>query len=363
MKPRVREPWAGVGTLLGAGLALVLVAPPGLTMAQESKPAARLAPNSATEPFATAASMPRAAAFLDETALSWTRQHRCGTCHTNYPYLVARPALPPSDTAAMAEVRRFFEDRVAHWDDSDKAAKPRWDAEVVATAAALALNDAATTGRLHPLTRKALDRTWTLQKSSGGFDWLKCGWPPYEHDDYYGAIVAALGAGNAPDGYAQSPAAQAGLTRLRAYLAANPPPDLHHATMLLWASTRLDGLMTAEARSATLARLRERQRPDGGWSLPALGHWKRRDGTPNDPQAPSDGYATGLTVFVLRQAGVPASDPAIRRGVAWLRTHQRASGRWFTRSVNNDKYHYITHAGTAFAALALHHCGTGNDEE
>jgi squalene-hopene/tetraprenyl-beta-curcumene cyclase len=343
-------------------LAIVLVARPGSMRAQESKPAARPSPNSATEPFATAASIPRAAAFLDEAALSWTRQHRCGTCHTNYPYLVARPALKPSDSAAMAEVRRFFEDRVAHWDDSDKAAKPRWDAEVVATAAALALNDAATTGRLHPSTRQALDRTWTVQKPSGGFDWLKCDWPPYEHDDYYGAIVAALGAGNAPDGYARTPAAQAGLARLRAYFAANPPPDLHHATMLLWAATRLDGLMTAEARGSTIAQLRERQRPDGGWCLPSLGHWRRRDGTPNDPQAPSDGYATGLAVFVLHQAGGPASDPAIRRGVAWLRTHQRASGRWFTRSVNNDKHHYITHAGTAFAALALHHCGIASDE-
>ena len=156
----------------------------------------------------------------------------------------------------MIEVRQFFETRVAHWDDEDKAARPRWDAEVVATAAALALNDAATTGRLHPLTRKALDRTWTLQKPAGGFDWLKCDWPPYEHDDYFGAVVAAIGAGHAPDGYVRSPAAQAGVARLRAYFAANPPPDIHHATMLLWASTRLDGLLTAEQRSSTMSRLR-----------------------------------------------------------------------------------------------------------
>jgi squalene-hopene/tetraprenyl-beta-curcumene cyclase len=335
--------------------------------AQEPKPAAasrsvKLTPNSPTEPLAPVASLARTAAFLDETGLAWTRQHRCGTCHTNYPYLIARPALKDRDAPAMAEVRGFFEGRVAHWDDAEKAAKPRWDAEVVATATALALNDAATTGRLHPLTRKALDRTWTLQKPGGGFDWLKCDWPPYEHDDYFGAIVAVLGAGHAPEGYSRSPAAQPGLERLRGYFARNPPPDLHHATMLLWASTRLDGLMTAEQRGETIARLRAIQRPDGGWNLPSLGHWRRRDGSPNDPQAPSDGYATGLAVFVLRRAGVEASDPAIRRGVAWLESHQRASGRWFTRSVNTDKYHYITHAGTAFAALALQECG-GPDEE
>ena len=41
---------------------------------------------------------------------------------------------------------------------------PRWDAEVIAAAAALAFNDAATTGKLHPLTRTALDRMWTVQQ-------------------------------------------------------------------------------------------------------------------------------------------------------------------------------------------------------
>src|SRR6185437_6350315 len=118
---------------------------------------------------------------------------------------------------------------------------------------------------------------------------------------------------------------------------------------------------TAEQRSATMSRLRNLQRPDGGWNLPSLGTWKRRDGSPNDPEAPSDGYATGLAVFVLRQAEIPATDPAIRRGVAWLLSHQRASGRWFTRSVNNDKQHYITHAGTAFAVLALRSCDSAVD--
>src|SRR5262249_59503321 len=134
-------------------------------------------------------------------------------------------------------------------------------------------------------------------------------------------------------GYARPPAAGSGVARLRAYFAENPPADFHHATMLLWASTRLDGLITAEQSRSTIDRLRALQQPDGGWCLPSLGSWKRHDGTPNDPEAPSDGYATGVAVFVLRQAGVPAKDPSIPRGVAWLLSHQRASGRWFTRSV------------------------------
>src|SRR5262245_10480082 len=160
---------------------------------------------------------------------------------------------------------------------------------------------------------------WSLPVEDGGFDWLKCGWPPYEHDDYYGAVFAAVGAGHAPDDYAQSESARSGIDRLRSYLRATPAPDLHHRTFLLWASTKLDGLMTTAERERVIAELRSLQRPDGGWNLPSLGDWKRRDKTPNDKDAPSDGYATGLVVYVLRQAGVPAQVEALRRGVAWLK--------------------------------------------
>ncbi|MDR3635690.1 MAG: hypothetical protein P4L84_17945, partial [Isosphaeraceae bacterium] len=222
-------------------------------------------PNSAEEPLAKVASFERSAAFLDSVSLDWTRERKCGTCHTNYAYLLARPVLKGIESSATTEIRGFFENRVAHWDDEDKPAKPRWDAEVVATAAALAINDAQSTGKLHPATRKALDRIWTLQKPDGAWNWLKCDWPPYEHDDYYGAVFAALGVGLAPEDYARSESAQKGLERLRKYLHDTPPPDLHHQTFLLWASLKLDGLMTPEQRAETIQRLRKLQRPDGGW--------------------------------------------------------------------------------------------------
>jgi squalene-hopene/tetraprenyl-beta-curcumene cyclase len=341
---------------------VVSIAQPCSAPAQTTKPSAKtgpLASASQHEPLAPVASLRQAAHFLDQTALDWTNKHRCGTCHTNYPYLLARGALKEPESAASVAVRLFFEDRVAHWDDENKASKPRWDTEVVATAWALALNDALTTDTLHPLTRKALDRMWTLQKPNGGFDWLKCNWPPLEHDDYYGALVAALGAGYAPGNYKDTPAAKSGVAKFRSFFEANPPPDLHHATVLLWASTRLSGLAASQFRSETIAKLRKLQRGDGGWNLPSLGSWERRDGSSNDPQAPSDGYATGLIVFVLRETGMPADDAAIRRGIGWLLANQRASGRWFTRSLNNDNEHYIARAGTAFAVLALRSCSDG----
>jgi squalene-hopene/tetraprenyl-beta-curcumene cyclase len=264
---------------------------------------------------------------------------------------MARPLLRGDDTG-WKEVRAFLEADVPKW----TRAKPQ-DAYVVVTAVALAFNDAQTTGKLHPTTAAALDAMWARQRKTGEWDWIKCDWPPLEHDDYYGAVLAAVGVGAAPGKYAESAAAKAGVAKLRDYLRKTPPPDLHHRAMLLWASTRLDGLMTADERRAAVAELRKKQRADGGWALPALGTYKRRDGSANDPAAASDGYATGFAVYVLRQAGVPADDPAAAKGVAWLKANQRASGRWFTRSLNNDKAHYVTNAGTAFAVLALDACG------
>lgn len=321
-----------------------------------SLPARKIARPTADEPRSSLFSLRQSADYLDAMALRWTQERKCGSCHTSYPYLIVRPLLKEGSSPGMSEVRAFFEKRIAHWDDGKSGSKPKWDAEVISTAEALALNDALTTGTLHPLTRRALDRVWTLQKANGGFEWLKCGWPPLEHDDYYGAIVAALGAGYAPEGYAQGPSAKAGLDRLRGYFRKTSPPDLHHQTMLLWASMRLAGIMTSDQKQQTIGALRKLQKSDGGWCLPSLGHWSRRDGTPNDPGSPSDGYATGLVVFVLREAGVSAADPAIQRGVTWLKANQRASGRWFTRSLNDDVDHYIADAGSCFAALAIIRC-------
>jgi squalene-hopene/tetraprenyl-beta-curcumene cyclase len=309
-------------------------------------------PTDGDEPLAKAFSAAKAAEYLDGVGVNWTRDRKCITCHTNMPYLLARPFLPGD--AGWKEVRGFLEKDVASW---SSGGKPRGEAYVVLTAFALTFHDANHGGTLSPAARAALDRMWQGQKPTGEWNWIKCNWPPMEHDDYYGATVAALAVGLAPEGYANTDAAKAGVEKLRAYFKKTPSPDLHHTAMLLWASTKLDGLMTADEKAKAVAALRAKQRADGGWSLPSLGAYKRRDKTDNDPAAPSDGYATGLAVYVLRQAGVPADDPAAARGAAWLRANQRASGRWYTRSLNNDKDHYITNAGTAFAVLALQVCG------
>jgi squalene-hopene/tetraprenyl-beta-curcumene cyclase len=309
--------------------------------------------NRADEPLAEKFSLEKAVHFLDSASLEWQRSWQCFTCHTNISYLIARPNVG-ADAPAHLEVRKYAEEQVSlRWEEVG----PRNHGEVVALAAALALNDAATTKKLHPLTRTALDRMWTVQRPAGDWTWpIRCRWPPMESDEHYGVTLAAIGTGAAPDGYAQTPAAQAGLAKIRTFLTNNPPQDLHHRAMVLWASTYVDGLMTAEQRKACIGDLLAAQRPDGGWAFAALYPWDRSDGKEQD-LASSDGYGTGFVIFVLRKAGVLANEPAIARGVAWLKSHQRTSGRWFTRSLNKDNEHFISHAGSAYAVMALAACG------
>jgi squalene-hopene/tetraprenyl-beta-curcumene cyclase len=309
-------------------------------------------PTKADEPVAREFSPKKAAEYLDGVGVNWTRTQKCITCHTNMPYLTARPLLPGDE--GWKEVRAFLEKDVQAWKEGDK---PRGDAYVVATAFALAFNDAQKTGKLHDMTRFALDRMFDVQLKTGEWKWIKCDWPPLEHDDYYGATVAALAVGYAPGDYAKTDKAKAGIEKLRGYFKKTPAPDLHHTAMLLWSSTKLDGLMTADEQKKAVAALKAKQHKDGGWSLPSLGTYDRRDGTKNDPAAPSDGYGTGFVTFVLLQAGEKANDPAVAGGVKWLKSNQRESGRWYTRSLNNDKAHYIANAGTAFCVLALSEAG------
>ena len=77
----------------------------------------------------------------------------------------------------------------------------------------------------------------------------------------------------------------------------------------------------------------------------------------SDDAESSDGYGTGFAIYVLRQAGVPANDSRIQSGIAWLKTNQRISGRWFTRSQWEDSRHYLSRLGTSYAIRALVACG------
>lgn len=340
-----------VAMFLLAGISLVTAARADEPSLKKFTPPEK---SSKDEPLAKEFSLAKAVEFLDCAALDWTKNRGCFSCHSNLSFLYVRPMIS-ADAPAHADVRHALEELVSkRWPDK----KPRWDAEVVAAAAALAHNDANTTKKLHPLTRTALDRMWTVQKKDGGFRWLNLNQPPMEFDDHYGVTLAALAVGVAPENYSQEPQAKKGLDGLKRYLKSNPPKNLHHEMMLLWVSTYLDGFLNADEQAAVQKKLLSKQLPNGGWSAPSLGNWKRADNNEQTPDV-ADGYGTGFSLYILRRAGVAADDPAITKGIGWLKANQRASGRWFTRSLVKDETHYLTHVGSAFAVMALKSCEEG----
>jgi hypothetical protein len=128
--------------------------------------------------------------------------------------------------------------------------------------------------------------------------------------------------------------------------------------VLLWASSKLPNLLSAQKRTNLINEIRARQREDGGWSLTDLGEWKRKDNTPLDPR--SDGYATGLTVYALREAGISTDRPEMKKAIRWLIENQDArEGLWPAYSLNkqrdsgSDIGRFMSDAATSYSVMAL----------
>jgi len=320
---------------------------------------AELGPYAREDALADTFSLERAVSFLDRVALTWGETYGCVTCHTNGLYLAAPPEI-------FAE-RRAFEiahDQAARYVRSWRANDvPGNDApapdvpDVVGTSAFLAINEAQSGEKeLSDITVEALDRAWSLQDEGGHWTGFVSNWPPF-YDRHWPVTLMAIATGMAPGDYPSTDAAVQGMRRIRAHIAANPPEFAHNRGMLLWAGSVNEGLISDADRQLWIDELLGLQRDDGGWATGQLGVWRMREGLESDPPVTveSDGYGTGFVIYVLRQAGVPASHAAIQRGVGWLKTHQRAGGYWWTQSIRNSftTSNFLTHAGTAFAVKAL----------
>ena len=344
-------------------LVLWVFATPGFVAAQPQTISLNDVPKglpviSADEPMAADFSAEKAAQYLDRSALNWQKTKNCATCHTNLFYMIARPALSKIQPES-GEVRRFYEDyRKVRWQKNLPTVADGFWPIVVGTG--LTMNDLQATGTLSNVSREVLDIMWTVQREDGGWNWPHCDYAPMEIDDHYGVTIAALTTGVAADGYSKSPQAQAGIEKIRGYLKNNPPKSLHHRAMLAWCSVRIDGIATNGQRKQTLDDLLSLQLADGGWSTSGfLTDWKglaRDDGEPLDTKT-SDGYGTGLVIVIARELGIPADDERLQRGLKWIYSNQRESGKWFTKSPVKDAGNLISNVGSAYVVLALQACG------
>jgi len=356
---------------------------------------------SRSKPVASSSSswVPKAAAlYLDDRASWWmgwngaARDHGtfCISCHTALPYALARPALRPAlaEQGLSANEQKLLDNvtkRVRLWNEVEpyygdgykgKALESR-GTEAVLNALILASYDSER-GHLGADTRSALQIMWASQQTAGNkagaWPWLQFDNEPWEANDsaYYGACLAAIAVGVAPGNYVDSPEAQSGLKLLRDYLnRESADQSTINRVFLLWASTKLPGLLSRKQQNAIIDEAFSRQQEDGGWRLASIAWrwrgwsvksllkiWLRGDGTPLAHK--SDGVATGLVTFVLEEAGVPRENVQLRRGLFWLTSNQNtAEGFWPATSINKRKSvtsdigHFMSDAATAYAVLAL----------
>jgi squalene-hopene/tetraprenyl-beta-curcumene cyclase len=341
-----------------------------------------------------------AASYLDQREVWWmqwkgaARDHQtfCVSCHTAVPYALSRPVLHKvlGEEAPSVNERRLLDNvtkRVRLWKevgpfytDEDygvhKAAESR-GTEAVLNTLVLASYDAQS-GQLSDDTRTAFNNMWALQQTAGekkgAWPWLRFHLEPWEglNSEYYGAALAAVAVGTAPGDYRATPEIQDNLKLLREYLGRDyKEQSLVNRMYLLWASTKLPGLLDAEQQKVIVAEILTKQGADGGWSLPTIARtwrgwgprslaqlWLRSDWTLYDGQ--SDGYATGLVTFVLQRSGLPRENISLQHGLSWLMLNQNAKeGLWPAYSLNERRNpaseigRFMSDAATAYAVLAL----------
>jgi squalene-hopene/tetraprenyl-beta-curcumene cyclase len=379
-----------VRTLAGS-LLLISVA----TCSHVSQPIATAKSDHGTSGWSPA----RAAAYLDKRAAWWTSWPPanqgngtvCVSCHTVLPYLLVRRTLGTTlgesgPTEYESRLVNSVRQRVINWNSSqpfyadssgpNKSVESR-SSESVLNALILAARDAPAEN-LTSDTLAALNHMWALQvtrgEQSGSWAWLNFGNEPFEAADsrYYGAALAALAVGMAPERYRDRPDVRDHLRLLREYIRreCERQPSIHQV-VALWASTKVPDLLTSEQTRRIIATVMNEQQSDGGWGLSTLGWtwrgqnahslinlWVRSNDSPWSRK--SDGYATGLIVYVLHQAGVTRADTSLRQALQWLLSHQdKVEGFWPGYSLVNRRNpasgtgRFMVDAATAYAVLAL----------
>ena len=323
----------------------------------------------AKEPILKTFSSRRAADHLDKAAAAWAGQRDCVSCHTTGAYLRYRPALTPHLGKPSESMREFFRAELKELQATklDKFKSGTRTAQVIYIAAGLAEWDAHVSGSLSKETDEALQFAFKLQNDAGTWQSLDC-WPPYESSAYQEATVAIMAAATAPGWLKESgatPGMKRALKQTVEYLKHTRLPHDYAGVLKLWAATRHPAVASIDLQEQLIEMIWKHQRADGGWSIRSFAkpeQWgsgnraRKLRAEPEFENPPSDGHMTGLATLVLRDAGIPAADPRLRRAVKWLKSNQRESGRWWTRSLNTDKFHFITYSATAYPMLALMKC-------
>lgn len=308
--------------------------------------------------------------YLDRRADHWMRvtgkRSDCISCHTVLPYVMARASIGALDHDNIRTIQTYVVDRVDHFADKSPWYDPEKSkgTESILNATILSFinqSEGRSDKALSRESKLAIELMLGEQQDGGDFEWLDAfELAPFESVGarYWGSALAALTLGTEQKGSDEA------LSKLRKHLRkTKAKEDLHEKLMLLWASTKMTDLLTAEEAASIQKEVLEAQRSDGGWDLRQMTRGGAGEGETDEG---SDSYATAYAAYVLLMSGVEAKK--LESAAQWLIDHQikedstpypdrqSAKGAFPGRSVNrkNSLNHmFMTDAGSAFAVMFL----------
>lgn len=321
-----------------------------------------------------------AAKYLDDGAHYWVREKTCLACHSTGVYMVERSALTKQLGRPSEEVLKDFirsVPKVNGKPGEGNAATSVW------RSSGLASWDRHVENRLSEHTDRSLRHTVMILPDDNMYDTIKLIEIPYITTRFELTVQAMRAMVTAPGWLAnlEDAGLLARVERVKRFLRDHPPLNDYELALKLQLANLAPELVSKEEREAAIAMLWRKQLPDGGWStrrMSDLLRWRVEVHPPTERQPwkeamdptvlslirnlpdaadpGSDPYMTAFAIVLLRDSGVHASDARIRRGVAWLKENQRASGRWWMHSLYRGNYNYITYISTAQALRALALC-------
>jgi len=298
-------------------------------------------------------SLTRSVARLLDVAPRFREQtpNKCISCHHNaMPALAAATVRRKGVVVDETEARKNLDDILTFF----RTNAPRMmlgDVAVGGEALTVGYAQLALAAEKHPLDRVTATMThWVLARQMPDGRWLGNGLnrPPSEYSVISHTAIAAGGLTAYPlPGRQQE--IEASLGKARQWLLAAQAKSAEERAM------RLMGLVWTKASrtdvTSAVNAVRNAQEAAGGWS-----QFSRTD---------ADAYATGLSLYALHVAGVPATDAAYKKGVAFLlrtqypdgpwlvRTHSFPVQRYFESGFPFGRHQWISAAGTSWAALAI----------
>gem|GEM_PF-314167 len=315
-----------------------------------------------------------AAKYLDDGALAWKRERSCLACHTTGTYMIERPGLTPYLGKPNDEILRAYLNGGGKAPAAKKEGYPN-GYKIIWNALGSAQVDKHVNGTTSENTRRALRSMFMQQREDGTWNhYSGVREIPHITTDFDLAVRAACAAAAAPGWLEELEDKELStrVERMKTTLRDHKPRNDYERALKLQLANVMPDAVSAEHREEAVATLRRKQQADGGWStrgMSAIDNWAdwhpqkdRRNlemlrAESAAEQSASDPYMTGFAIVLLRESGVPKTDPQIIRGIDWLKTNQRESGRWWMKSMYKETYHFSTYMGTAQALKALALCG------